>query len=236
MRSIKLTILWLTIFSIAMGFLETAVVVYLRRIYYPNGFEFPLVRIESDILLVEVLREFATIIMLAMIGVLLGKNKLQRFALFIYSFAIWDIFYYIFLKALLNWPESFFTPDILFLIPVPWVGPVVAPIILAISMIILALTILTNENLVYDQSNVKSEMKLLIGGSFIAIISFVLNYFTLIEGNSVTWFPGNEIATELISSKFSLIHWILFFSGEALIAYSIIRILKSGQLKIYKGE
>ena len=96
MQTKNSTILWLTIFGIAMGFLETAVVIYLRRIYYPDGFKFPLVEIENGILSVEILREVATIIMLFAIGFLAGKTKLQRFAFFIYSFAIWDIFYYVF--------------------------------------------------------------------------------------------------------------------------------------------
>lgn len=145
MKTIKSTMLWLTLFGIAMGFLETSVVIYLRKIYYPDGFRFPLVEIGNDILLVEILREFATMIMLLSIGLLIGKTKLQRFAFFIFSFAVWDIFYYIFLKILIDWPESFLTPDILFLIPVPWVGPVVTPIILSISMIVLSFIILRHE-------------------------------------------------------------------------------------------
>jgi hypothetical protein len=36
------TIIWLAVFSMAMGYLESAVVVYLRKLYYPDGFKFPL--------------------------------------------------------------------------------------------------------------------------------------------------------------------------------------------------
>ena len=91
-------LIWLTLFSIAMGFMETAIVVYLRELYYPKGFQFPLTVIPSNIALVEFLREAATLIMLIGIGIVAGKNKPQRFAFFIYCFAIWDIFYYVFLK------------------------------------------------------------------------------------------------------------------------------------------
>src|SRR5271167_2605871 len=97
---------WLTLFSIAMGFMETAVVIYLRKVYYPRGFQFPLVPIEPSIALTEFLREAATIIMLLGIGILTGKTRAQKFAFFIYCFAVWDIFYYVFLKIFLNWPES----------------------------------------------------------------------------------------------------------------------------------
>src|SRR6201998_1661345 len=110
--------IWLTAFSIAMGFLETAVVIYLRKLYYPHGFQFPLVPIDNDIAMVEFLREAATIIMLLGIGIIAGKNTSQKFGIFIYCFAVWDIFYYVFLKLLLGWPESLFTWDILFIIPV----------------------------------------------------------------------------------------------------------------------
>ena len=92
-------ILWIVLlFSIAMGFLESAVVIYLRKIYYPNGFSLPLVAIDKDILLTELLREAATIIMLLTVGIIAGKTKVSRFAYFIFCFGVWDIFYYVFLK------------------------------------------------------------------------------------------------------------------------------------------
>ncbi|HEY4798398.1 MAG TPA: hypothetical protein VII99_04895, partial [Bacteroidia bacterium] len=138
----KRTFIWISLFSIAMGFLESAVVVYLRAIYYPRGFDFPLTNMNSLIAFTELGREAATIIMLAGIGIITGKNPTQRFAWFLYCFAIWDIFYYIFLKVLLNWPDSLFTWDILFLIPFPWVGPVICPCIISISMIALALLLI----------------------------------------------------------------------------------------------
>src|SRR5262245_6234060 len=104
LHSIRRTIICLTAFSVAMGYLEAAVVIYLRRLYYPHGFDFPLVPITPDIGLIEFLREAATIIMLLGIAVIGGRNLAQRFALFIYSFAVWDIFYYVFLKIFDHWP------------------------------------------------------------------------------------------------------------------------------------
>ena len=93
---LRKTLFWLTMFSIAMGYLETAIVVYIRKLYYPEGFTFPLVPISHDIAVTEFWREAATIIMLAGIGILSGKNASQRFVFFLYAFAIWDIFYYVF--------------------------------------------------------------------------------------------------------------------------------------------
>ena len=82
MRPLFKTIFWLSLFSIAMGFLETAVVVYLRKLYYPDGFHFPLAEIPHDIAAIEFLREGATIIMLLCAAVLAGKNSSHRFACF----------------------------------------------------------------------------------------------------------------------------------------------------------
>ena len=121
---VKKTLCVVTVFAVAMGFLEAAVVVYLRLHFYPNGFSFPLAVIPDNILLVEVVRELATIVMLAAIGWLAGQGFLLRFSFFSLAFGIWDISYYIFLKITLDWPASLLTDDILFLIPLPWVGPV----------------------------------------------------------------------------------------------------------------
>src|SRR5690349_12153523 len=104
LHSFRRTMIWLTAFIIALVFLESAVVIYLRRLYYPQGFAFPLVPIPPDIGMIEFLREAATMIMLLGIAVIGGRNTAQRFALFIYSFAVWDIFYYVFLKIFDHWP------------------------------------------------------------------------------------------------------------------------------------
>lgn len=209
-----------------MGFLETSVVIYLRKIYYPDGFRFPLVEINNDILLVEILREFATMIMLLVIGIFAGKTKLQRFALFIFSFAIWDIFYYVFLKIFLNWPDSLFTPDILFLIPVPWVGPVLTPIILSISMIVLSIVIIRHESLQKPKLLQKKDWLLLILGSLIAIISFLINFIKSMEEMMMSSVFGDPMSIELIESKFSPLNWTVFAIGELLIVYATIRIIK----------
>lgn len=127
----------LTLFSISMGLLETAVVVYLRAIYYPDGFHFPVVSLSKTILITELWRELATLIMLASIGYMNGETKSERIAAFMYSFAVWDIFYYVFLKAFLNWPASIVDWDLLFLLPVPWIGPVLAPCLVSLTMILI---------------------------------------------------------------------------------------------------
>jgi hypothetical protein len=124
------------IWAVAFAFVEAAVVVYLRRIFYPAGFTFPL-RPEAfeSILGVEIAREAATLAMLAAIGWLSDLRPWVRFAFVMVAFGIWDIFYYVWLWVVIGWPPSLFTLDILFLIPALWVGPVWAPIAVSMALI-----------------------------------------------------------------------------------------------------
>ena len=207
---------WLVIFSIAMAYLESAVVVYLREIYYPEGFSFPLVSINAEIFITEILREIATIIMLAGIGILTGNSSSQRFAFFLLTFAIWDIFYYVFLFALLGWPSSLLTWDILFLVPIPWVGPVITPIIVSLTMIILA------SSLIHFKKNLNLNQWLLsILGSLMVIISWVLDYWIFISNqfSNGAWILSSE--QELFGSSDQYIpgsfNWYIFLIGILLL-------------------
>ncbi len=133
--------LWLAVFAIAMAFVESAVVVYLRAIYYPEGFKFPLKAFTDYKILIEVFREIATLIMLSTVAHITGRDFKERFANLLFTFGIWDIFYYVWLKVLIAWPASIFDWDILFLIPLPWIGPVIAPVSISVLMIIFSVLI-----------------------------------------------------------------------------------------------
>jgi hypothetical protein len=138
-----LRILLLALFAIAMGFVESAVVVYLRGLFYPEGFYGTLAIIPVFYYGTEVFREAATIIMLAAVALLAARRGWwERAAYFLFCFGVWDIFYYIWLYALLGWPPSLLTTDLLFLIPVPWVAPVVAPVAASAVMIAASVWIL----------------------------------------------------------------------------------------------
>jgi hypothetical protein len=90
---------------------------------------------QTRTLAVEVGREAATILMLAAVAFAVARNAGEWAAAFVITFGIWDITFYVFLKLLLDWPASLFTWDILFLVPVPWVGPVLAPVLVSVVMI-----------------------------------------------------------------------------------------------------
>jgi len=176
-EKLSTTLLWVTLFCIAMGMLESSVVIYLRELYYPDGFRFPLKPTSYIIAVTELLRELSTLMMLLGIGMLAGKSKQERFAWFIYSFAIWDIFYYVFLYLIIDWPTSLLDWDILFLLPTIWVGPVWTPLVLSGLMILLAFSIFYFRSITVSSILKIKEWTLLISGALIVVIAFCKNFY-----------------------------------------------------------
>jgi len=209
---------WVTLFAVAMGMLESSVVIYLRELYYPAGFQFPLHATSYTVAITELFRELATLIMLLGIGMLAGKSRHERFAWFIYSFAIWDIFYYVFLYLIISWPVGFGDWDVLFLLPMMWVGPVWAPVILSLLMILLALFILHFSNHKNDVSLRLTEWALIITGAIIVILAFCKDFYLHMTTHFPT-IPGDqlffskrtfEFAAQYIPSNFDV---LLFLFG-----------------------
>jgi hypothetical protein len=137
---------WVFCFAAAFAFVESSVVVYLRALYYPEGFSFPLKPIAADQLSIELVREFATMVMLAAVGFVAGSTRWSRFAFFAIAFGVWDIFYYVWLRVVLRWPVSLSEWDVLFLLPVPWIGPVIAPVLISVLLITAGWVILHKES------------------------------------------------------------------------------------------
>ena len=211
------------IFSIAFAYIESAVVVYLRAIFHPEGFTFPLsdfgtILDKKPLLLTEIGREVATIVLIFTGAWALGRNLRQRFAYFLLIFAIWDIFYYIWLKffsaslkAIPNWPESIMDWDILFLIPAVWAGPVLAPVLTSITLIVFAVIILHRDHRDRPIRATWIEWLGFIAAAVVVIISFCI--------------PGPHIAEADYQSHF---HWPIFAAGHILaIALFIKCLLKS---------
>jgi hypothetical protein len=126
------------VFSIAMAWMESSTVVYLRtlvdRIDPYRPMPLPLTNAFGA---TEIVREGATVIMLMTVGCLAGSSWKSRLGFFMTAFGIWDIFYYLFLKVIVGWPHSLLDWDILFLIPLPWWGRVLSPIVISLVLIVL---------------------------------------------------------------------------------------------------
>ncbi|MBI4681783.1 MAG: hypothetical protein HY757_01580 [Nitrospirae bacterium] len=175
-------LLWLTLFAIAMAYVESAVVVYLRAIFHPEGFAFPLKAFNDYKIKVEVFREAATMIMLLTVAHLAGKKFWERFAYFMLSFGVWDIFYYVWLKVLLDWPASLFDWDVLFLIPLPWIGPVIAPLSIAILMIIFSILMARKFHKGSDFRPAPISYVLALAGMIIVLYSFMYDIAATLHG------------------------------------------------------
>lgn len=149
----------LSVFSIAFAFVEAAVVVYLRELFAANDwlgvldrtrpalnlglitFIAPESAIFPDraILKIEMWREAATLVVLAAAASLAAPALRQKLGAFLVAFSLWDLFYYVFLRLLIGWPQSLFDVDIFFLIPVAWVGPVITPVGISLLLLIIGL-------------------------------------------------------------------------------------------------
>lgn len=210
---------WMSAFAVAMALLEAAVVVYLRALYYPQGFRFPLVPIDHDLGAIEVAREAATLLMLLAPGALVSRSALERSAWFCFCFGVWDLFYYIWLKVFLDWPASLLDWDILFLIPVPWVGPVLAPCLISIGLIALALILLHGRARSPLFGPSARHWILMIMGAVVMVLAFMLDHLAFLQrqgalGAAWSLRPGSEAtfarATEYIPTRFP---WGLFGVG-----------------------
>lgn len=152
----------LTCYGIAMAYVEAMVVVYLRMIMPMAEWKTYVRDIPSlvtflqkyHVMQTEQTREAATIIMLLAVALIAGLTFRQKLAYFLYTFAIWDIFYYFSLYALIRWPKSLGEMDLLFLLPGPWLAPVYVPVLISVGMIIVAMLLLQ-----FDTGAKKSSKK-----------------------------------------------------------------------------
>jgi hypothetical protein len=124
------------IYAIAMALLEAAVVTYLRTLIGRiDPYQTTPLPVPQHLMKIELAREAATLAMLGAVAWLAGRERRSRLGYFLIAFGVWDIFYYVFLVPMTGWPRSPLDWDVLFLIPLPWWGPVLAPALVAALMI-----------------------------------------------------------------------------------------------------
>jgi len=200
------------LFGISFGYVEAAVVIYLRALYEPlrqrltpgraPGDLFPLANREKMVaeapetallLNVEVIREAATIVMLAAAAMLVTAERSLWLPTLSIAFGAWDLSFYLFLKLWIDWPASLLTWDLLFLLPVPWVAPVLAPVI--VSFTIIGCGVVTLYRPIYTEW--RHWTGLFLGGALV-ILSFTWDFRHVIAGNMPRPFT-----------------WWLFVTGEA---------------------
>lgn len=134
----------LAVFGIAMAHLEGVVVVYLRKalgMLDSESNKESIGKFPKRYMNIEMTREAATIIMLAVIAFISGGTWIERGVFFLWTFAFWDLFYYVSLYVLIKWPPTLSTIDVLFLIPKPWIAPVWFPVGVSALTIIVILSL-----------------------------------------------------------------------------------------------
>jgi hypothetical protein len=177
-------------FAVAMGYLEAAVVVYLRAAIGLDVVGFVPLADPADFeafAAIEVVRELATLVMIASVGWLAGRSGLERLAWAAVIFGTWDIVYYVGLWAAIGWPPSADTWDILFLIPMTWVGPVWAP--MAVSAALIGFGLAAARQLRAGRSLGVRPIHIVvaIAGGILVVVSFLVDTDRVTAGDARAW-------------------------------------------------
>ncbi len=201
------------VYGVAMAFLESAVVVYLQRALGidPRAL-FPLQdpAVTGDLAAIEVGREAATLVMLGTVGWLAGRSGLERLAWTAVAFGTWDIFYYAWLWAFIGWPSSLGTWDVLFLIPVPWTGPVWAPVAISLALAGFGLAAARRIRGGWPVRAGRAQVAAGIAGGLVVILSFTLDAGRILAGRAPDTFA-----------------WPIFAAGLALAAWGATTALRA---------
>lgn len=179
------------VYAVAMAYLESAVVVYLRLavgVPTPTVFPVDFSRATASLALIELGRELATMVMIGGVGWIAGRSPLERLAWAAVIFGIWDIGYYAWLWVFSGWPTGLGTWDLLFLLPVPWAGPVWAPVAVSLGLIGFGLAIAGRLRAGRTLQMSRARFAVLLLGGVVVVVSFTLNAGVVISGGIPTSF------------------------------------------------
>jgi hypothetical protein len=169
-------------------------------------------------LAIELARELATVLMILTVALLAERNLMRGFAAFLFVFGLWDIFYYLWLKVMIGWPTSWFEWDVLFLIPWPWFGPWISPVLIALLFTLWGGWILLSPA---GHRFTRATMTLFLLGTLLALASFLLPGAALLPGGEEA-FRGYEPA------GFS---WVLFLAGYLFMLISLFNVTTHGRTR-----
>lgn len=216
----------LILFGIAFGYVEAAIVVYLRVIGAPlraaAGLPvqelFPLLRLDQltpatiSLLRIELAREASTLIMIWAVS----RTARSRLGAFVLAFGVWDLAFYLWLRVLIGWPASLLTWDLLFLLPVPWASPVLAPTLVAATMTAFGVWLLSREP---RRTQSLLPMLLLAAGAAVLLISFLWDWRRWLAGGAPQAFP-----------------WLIFAAGEMLVIFGFLAFSRGAIFEKSPGE
>ena len=167
-------LLGILFFGCAMGLLEAICVVYLRRLIVPAGTDPSHAATPLESLHIEHIREACTLLMLLSVAWMTASNWRSRTAHFFFMFGVWDITYYVGLKWFAHWPASWLQWDCLFLIPEPWYGPVLAPVLISGYLMLACCLLLARENS-------GTKVRLPLAGFALQLPGFLIWYWSFVR-------------------------------------------------------
>jgi hypothetical protein len=175
-------------YGLAMAYLESAVVVYLRQaLGVATGDVFPIdlqTELSGRLGWIEVGREASTLVMIGSVAWLVGRSGLERLAWAGVIFGTWDIGYYAWLWVFSGWPTSLGTWDLLFLIPVPWAGPVWAPVAVSMALVAFGLALAGSHRAGLHARAGRLAIGGLLLGGLVVVASFILNAGVVLGGGT----------------------------------------------------
>jgi len=198
---------WIVVlFGVAMAWMESATVVYLRMLVdRVNPYQTRPLPLHPELASTEVVRELATLLMLFTVGWLAGRDWRTRLSYSLIAFGVWDIFYYVFLAIIVGWPKSVLDWDVLFLIPLPWWGPVSAPAMIALLMIIGGTMVTQFEGPLWPR---RRSLWIGAGGIVVALVVFMETAIRALPG-------GEDALRRTLPTRFN---WAGFALGCALMS------------------
>lgn len=194
-----------------MAYLESAVVVYLRQLYGINFLMITLPPFDPQIARIEIGREAATLVMLWAVGWLSGNNQHEKIAYSMIAFGVWDVFYYFWLWVMVGWPASLLDQDLLFLIPLPWWGPVLAPVLIAVLMVISGVRFVSASQAGFRQHMRPLFWVLLGAGVLVMLLVFMADAIQLLPAD----------AALLSSMRPGPFNWPVFLAGFLLVLIAV---------------
>ena len=204
---------WIGLFAIAMAYLESAVVVYLRRIYGISDLILSVPPFDPQIAAIELGRELATLVMLLAVGWVAGKKFQSRLGFAVFAFGLWDIFYYIWLRVFIGWPRSVLDPDLLFLLPLSWWGPVLAPVLIAALMVLGGALVVIGDDRGQTVRLQPAEWAIFIAGNLAMLYAFMADALAILPADSQT-------LSQLRPTNFN---WTVYLIGLSLVTFSVWR-------------
>ncbi len=199
--SFRATAVAVIAYAVAMAYVESAVVMYLQLALGAQvGAIFPLRPVEptGGLIAIEAGREAATIVMIGAVGLLVGRSWLEHLAWSAVVFGAWDIGYYAWLYVFSGWPPSLGTPDILFLLPVPWVGPVWSPIAVSAALVGIGLVAARAMRRGRRLPIARWHLVAGLGGGLLVILSYTLDAGRLIDGGLPGPYPWPIFAVGML--------------------------------------